>query len=97
MQSWVQSNPSGLFTTAQPAEILAGWSCCCLFACFPSVLVQEDDHRTRVNEAVAKAVVLALKGTTSDDNTDPWLNPTEVLRSSLFAHHSLGWSASVVS
>lgn len=42
--------------------------------------VQEDDHRTRVNEAVAKAVVCALKGARSADNADDWLNPTEVLR-----------------
>lgn len=46
--------------------------------------MQEVDHRTRVNEAVAKAVVCALKGTTSDDNTDDWLNPTEVLHLSHF-------------
>lgn len=41
--------------------------------------MQEVDHRTRVNEAVAKAVVCALKATPSEDNTDDWLNPTEVL------------------
>uniref|UniRef100_H3DE34 Hspb associated protein 1 n=1 Tax=Tetraodon nigroviridis TaxID=99883 RepID=H3DE34_TETNG len=37
----------------------------------------EEDHGTRVQEAVAKAVVFALKGTTSADNSDRWLNPTE--------------------
>lgn len=41
--------------------------------------MQEVDHRTRVNEAVAKAVVCALKATPSEDNADDWLNPTEVL------------------
>lgn len=48
--------------------------------------MQEADHRTRVNEAVAKAVVCALKGTASDDNTDDWLNPTEVLPFKHYLH-----------
>lgn len=34
----------------------------------------------RVNEAVTKAVVCALKSTPSDDNDDEWLNPTEVAK-----------------
>lgn len=48
--------------------------------------MQEVDHRTRVDEAVAKAVVCALKGTTSEDNADDWLNPTEVLHLSYSTH-----------
>lgn len=36
------------------------------------------DDMARVSEAVTKAVVCALKGAPSDDNTDDWLNPTEV-------------------
>lgn len=39
---------------------------------------QEMDDMARVSEAVTKAVVCALKGAPSDDNTDDWLNPTEV-------------------
>ncbi|XP_046902030.1 HSPB1-associated protein 1 homolog isoform X1 [Hypomesus transpacificus] len=35
------------------------------------------DDEARVNEAVTKAVVCALKTTPSKDNTDDWLNPTE--------------------
>uniref|UniRef100_UPI0037E974E5 HSPB1-associated protein 1 homolog n=1 Tax=Semicossyphus pulcher TaxID=241346 RepID=UPI0037E974E5 len=37
----------------------------------------EVDHMARVSEAVTKAVVCAVKGAPSDDNTDDWLNPTE--------------------
>eukprot|EP00066_Takifugu_rubripes_P022207 XP_011611473.1 PREDICTED: HSPB1-associated protein 1 [Takifugu rubripes] len=37
----------------------------------------EEDDRSRVSEAVTKAVVGALKATPSADNTDDWLNPTE--------------------
>lgn len=37
----------------------------------------EVDHVTRVSEAVAKVVVFALKGASSEDNVDDWLNPTE--------------------
>ncbi|KAF0026757.1 hypothetical protein F2P81_021494 [Scophthalmus maximus] len=37
----------------------------------------EADDVARVGEAVTKAVVCALKGARSDDNTDDWLNPTE--------------------
>ncbi|XP_062312937.1 HSPB1-associated protein 1 homolog isoform X4 [Osmerus eperlanus] len=37
----------------------------------------EVDDEARVNEAVTKAVVCALKTTPSKDNTDDWLNPTE--------------------
>lgn len=47
---------------------------------------QEEDDRTRVSEAVTKAVVGALKAAPSADNTDDWLNPTEVGRRRL--HHS---------
>lgn len=36
------------------------------------------DDVTRVSEAVAKVVVFALKGASSGDNADDWLNPTEV-------------------
>lgn len=46
------------------------------------VPAQEDDHVVRVSEAVTKAVVCALKSAPSDDNTDTWLNPTEVDRKS---------------
>ena len=42
------------------------------------VPVQEGDDVARISEAVTKAVVCALKSTPSDDNTDEWLNPTEV-------------------
>ncbi|CAJ1079137.1 HSPB1-associated protein 1 homolog [Xyrichtys novacula] len=38
---------------------------------------QDVDHIARVNEAVTKTVVCALKSAPSDDNTDDWLNPTE--------------------
>lgn len=44
-------------------------------AFFPT---QEVDDVARVSEAVTKAVVSALKSAPSDDNTDDWLNPTEV-------------------
>ncbi|XP_040912550.1 HSPB1-associated protein 1 homolog [Toxotes jaculatrix] len=37
----------------------------------------EVDDVARVNEAVTKAVVCAIKSVQSDDNTDDWLNPTE--------------------
>lgn len=37
----------------------------------------EADDVTRVSEAVAKVVVFALKGASSGDNADDWLNPTE--------------------
>ncbi|XP_076012749.1 HSPB1-associated protein 1 homolog [Genypterus blacodes] len=37
----------------------------------------EVDDKARVGEALTKAVVCALKTTSSDDNTDNWLNPTE--------------------
>lgn len=43
-----------------------------------SVPAQEADDVARVSEAVTKAVVCALKSAPSDDNTDDWLNPTEV-------------------
>lgn len=46
--------------------------------CFCFVSAQEVDDITRVSEAVTKAVVFALKGASSEDNTDDWLNPTEV-------------------
>lgn len=42
------------------------------------VRAQEVDDVTRVSEAVAKVVVFALKGASSGDNADDWLNPTEV-------------------
>lgn len=42
------------------------------------VPVQEGDDVARVSEAVTKAVVCAFKSAPSDDNTDEWLNPTEV-------------------
>lgn len=42
------------------------------------VRAQELDDVTRVSEAVAKVVVFALKGASSGDNADDWLNPTEV-------------------
>lgn len=32
----------------------------------------------RVSEAVTKTVVCAMKSSQSDDNTDNWVNPTEV-------------------
>lgn len=41
-------------------------------------LAQEADDVARVSEAVTKAVVSAIKSAPSDDNTDDWLNPTEV-------------------
>lgn len=44
----------------------------------PFVRAQEVDDVTRVSEAVAKVVVFALKGASSGDNADDWLNPTEV-------------------
>ena len=47
------------------------------FVWFP-VYAQEADHMARVSEAVTKAVVCALKSAPGDDNTDDWLNPTEV-------------------
>lgn len=47
--------------------------------CFPPVPGQEADDKTRVSEAVTKAVVGALKATPSADNMDDWLNPTEVV------------------
>ncbi|XP_030614460.1 HSPB1-associated protein 1 homolog [Archocentrus centrarchus] len=37
----------------------------------------EVDDVARVNEAVTKTVVCAIKSARSDDNTDDWLNPTE--------------------
>ncbi|KAK2840111.1 hypothetical protein Q5P01_013851 [Channa striata] len=37
----------------------------------------EVDDVARVSEAVTKAVVCAIKGAQSDDNSDNWLNPTE--------------------
>lgn len=43
-----------------------------------SVPAQDVDDVTRVSEAVAKVVVFALKGASSGDNADDWLNPTEV-------------------
>lgn len=52
-------------------------------SCF--VLPQEVDDMTRVGEAVTKIVVFALKGASSGDNDDDWLNPTEV---ALYIHLS---------
>lgn len=43
-----------------------------------SAPAQEVDDVARVSEAVTKAVVCAFKSAPSDDNTDNWLNPTEV-------------------
>lgn len=43
-----------------------------------SAPTQEVDDVARVNEAVTKTVVCAIKSARSDDNTDDWLNPTEV-------------------
>lgn len=43
-----------------------------------SVVAQEEDDVARVTEAVTRTVVCALKSAQSDDNTDNWLNPTEV-------------------
>lgn len=42
----------------------------------------------RVSEAVTKAVVCALKSSPSDDNTDDWLNPTEVANQHLNTNHT---------
>lgn len=44
----------------------------------PFVRPQEVDDVTRVSEAVAKVVVFALKGASSGDDDNDWLNPTEV-------------------
>lgn len=52
-----------------------------------SVPEQDVDHVSRVSEAVTKTVVCALKSATSDDNTDDWLNPTEVLTQSELYHN----------
>ena len=51
-----------------------------LYVCltFFFIPTQEGDDVARVNEAVTKAVVCALKSASSDDNADEWLNPTEV-------------------
>lgn len=46
-------------------------------SCFP-VPLQKVDDMARVGEAVTKAVVCALKSGPGDDNTNDWLNPTEV-------------------
>lgn len=43
----------------------------------PPAPSQEADAVERVGEAVAKAVVCALK---SEDDPDDWLNPTEVTK-----------------
>lgn len=43
-----------------------------------SASTQEADDIARVGEAVTKTVVCAIKSARSDDNTDNWLNPTEV-------------------
>lgn len=48
------------------------------FSFFFFIPTQEGDDVARVNEAVTKAVVCALKSAPSDDNADEWLNPTEV-------------------
>lgn len=56
----------------------------CLF-----VRAQEVDDVARVSEAVTKAVVCALKRTPSDDNTDDWLNPTEVVNQYIHINYSL--------
>ncbi|XP_013883958.1 HSPB1-associated protein 1 homolog [Austrofundulus limnaeus] len=42
----------------------------------------EEDDVARVTEAVTRTVVCALKSAPSDDNTDNWLNPTEVEKAS---------------
>ncbi|XP_037692837.1 HSPB1-associated protein 1 isoform X2 [Choloepus didactylus] len=38
----------------------------------------EEDHQTRVEEAITRMVVCALKTAEDPDNTRAWLNPTEV-------------------
>lgn len=44
-----------------------------------SVVAKEEDDVARVTEAVTRTVICALKSAQSDDNTDDWLNPTEVI------------------
>lgn len=55
----------------------------------PLFPAQEVDDVARVSEAVTKAVVCALKRTPSDENTDDWLNPTEVVNQHCHINYSL--------
>ncbi|XP_040560168.1 HSPB1-associated protein 1 isoform X4 [Gallus gallus] len=40
--------------------------------------LQDSDHEARVEEAITRTLVCALKSAESSSDGDPWLNPTEV-------------------
>lgn len=44
------------------------------------ILTQEEDHQARVEEAITRILVCALKTAEDPHNTRAWLNPTEVGR-----------------
>lgn len=53
----------------------------------PSVLSRQDaDHEVRVEEAITRMLVCAIKSAENPSDGDLWLNPTEV--SSLLSHYS---------
>lgn len=43
-------------------------------------MLKDIDDEARVQEALTKTIVCALKSPPSSDNEDHWLNPTEVLQ-----------------
>lgn len=60
---------------------------------FLSFFLQDSDHEARIEEAITRTMICAIKASENPSDTDSWLNPTEVflfiLSSKVFVHFCL--------